>query len=110
MTSTAILPFPSNHKKAGYRLKLSPAIISLPGTPAVRRVQDGRRDLFAPIAQCLNLEHEIRHTLSKLCILGLEPLEWSLIAAFGDMSIRAASRLPSVLTGHRQTQHVLYPV
>ena len=73
-------------------------------------MQDGRRDLFATIAQCLNLEHEIRHTLSKLCILGLEPREWSLIAAFGDMSIRTASRLPSVLTGHRQTQHVLYPV
>ena len=80
------------------------------GTPAVRRMQDGRRDLFATIAQCLNLEHEIRHTLSKLCILRFEPLEWSLIAAFGDMSIRTSSRLPSVLTGHLQTQHVLYPV
>ena len=27
------------------------------------------------IAQCLNLEHEIHHTLSKLCILGFEPLK-----------------------------------
>ena len=75
-----------------------------------RRMQGDRRDLFATIAQCSNLEHEIRHTLSKLCILGFEPLERSLIAAFGDMSIRIASRLPSVLAGHLQTQHVLYPV
>lgn len=62
------------------------------------------------IAQCLNLEHEFHHTASKLCILGFEPLERSLIAAFGDMSIRIASRLPSVLAGHLQTQHILYPV
>jgi hypothetical protein len=27
------------------------------------------------IAQRLNLEHEIRHTCSKLCILGFEPLK-----------------------------------
>jgi hypothetical protein len=27
------------------------------------------------IAQCLNLEHEIRHAASKLCILSLEPLK-----------------------------------
>jgi len=27
------------------------------------------------IAQCLNLEHEFRHTASKLCILGFEPLK-----------------------------------
>jgi hypothetical protein len=56
------------------------------------------------LAQCLNLEHELRHTLSKLCILGFEPLEWSLIAAFGDMSIephlgwRARSRATCRLT------------
>ena len=75
-----------------------------------RRMQGDRRDLFATIAQCSNLKHEIRHTLSKLCILGFEPLEWSLIAALGDMSIRTASRLPTMLTGHLETQHVLYPV
>jgi CHRD domain len=27
------------------------------------------------IAQCLNLEHEFRHIVSKLCILGFEPLK-----------------------------------
>jgi hypothetical protein len=27
------------------------------------------------IAQCLNLEHELRHPTSELCILGFEPLE-----------------------------------
>jgi hypothetical protein len=27
------------------------------------------------IAQCLNLEHEFHHTVSKLCILGFEPLK-----------------------------------
>jgi len=27
------------------------------------------------IAQCLNLEHEIHDTASKLCILGFEPLK-----------------------------------
>jgi hypothetical protein len=27
------------------------------------------------IAQCLNLEHEIHHTASKLCILGFDPLK-----------------------------------
>jgi hypothetical protein len=27
------------------------------------------------IAQCLNLEHELRHPASELCILGFEPLE-----------------------------------
>jgi hypothetical protein len=58
------------------------------------------------LAQCLNLEHELRHTLSKLCILGFEPLEWSLIAAFGDMSIRTASWLASTLTGHLQAHHI----
>ena len=26
------------------------------------------------IAQCLNLEHDIHYTASKLCILGFEPL------------------------------------
>src|SRR5215467_13665089 len=110
ISSSAILPSPSDPNIADYRLKLSASQCSLPGAPTVRHMQDGRRDLFATIAQCLNLEHEIRHTLSKLCILSLEPLEWSLIAAFGDMSIRTAFRLPSVLTGHLQTQHVLYPV
>jgi hypothetical protein len=25
------------------------------------------------LAQCLNLEHELRHTASKLCVLGFEP-------------------------------------
>jgi hypothetical protein len=38
-------------------------------------MQGGRRDLFATIAQCSNLEHEIHHALSKLCILGFEPLK-----------------------------------
>jgi hypothetical protein len=28
------------------------------------------------IAQCLSLEHEVHQTVSKLCILGFEPLEW----------------------------------
>jgi hypothetical protein len=27
------------------------------------------------LAQCLNLEPELRHTVSKLCILRFEPLE-----------------------------------
>jgi hypothetical protein len=27
------------------------------------------------IAQCLNLEREFHHTVSKLCILGFEPLK-----------------------------------
>jgi hypothetical protein len=27
------------------------------------------------IAQCLNLEHEVHHAASKLCILGFEPLK-----------------------------------
>jgi hypothetical protein len=27
------------------------------------------------IAQCLNLEHELHHTASELCILGFEPLK-----------------------------------
>jgi hypothetical protein len=27
------------------------------------------------IAQCLNLEHEFHHAVSKLCILGFEPLD-----------------------------------
>ena len=101
---------PPDPNVADCRLKLSASQCSLPGTSTVRRMQGVRRGLFATIAQCSNLEHEIRHTLSKLCIFGFEPLEWSLIAAFGDMSIRTASRLPSVLTGHLQTQHVLYPV
>jgi hypothetical protein len=26
-------------------------------------------------AQCLNLEREFRHTASKLCVLGFEPLK-----------------------------------
>jgi hypothetical protein len=35
------------------------------------RTADGR----VHRAQCLNLEHEFRHTVSKLCILGFEPLK-----------------------------------
>jgi hypothetical protein len=31
------------------------------------------------IAQCSNLEDELHHTASKLCILGFEPLKESLI-------------------------------
>ncbi len=57
------------------------------------------------LAQCLNLEHELRHTLSKLCI-GFEPLAWSLIAAFGDMSIRTASWLAGTLMSHLQAHHI----
>jgi hypothetical protein len=31
--------------------------------------------MAACIAQCLNLEREFHHTVSKLCILGFEPLK-----------------------------------
>ena len=34
-----------------------------------------RQELFGTITQCLNLEQEIHHTASKLCILALEPLK-----------------------------------
>jgi hypothetical protein len=34
-----------------------------------------RQDLSGTITQRLNLEHEIHHTVSKLCILGFEPLK-----------------------------------
>jgi hypothetical protein len=34
-----------------------------------------RTILLDTIAQCLNLEHEIDHTASKLCILAFEPLK-----------------------------------
>jgi hypothetical protein len=34
-----------------------------------------RQELSGTIAQCLNLEHELHRTASKLCILGFEPLE-----------------------------------
>jgi hypothetical protein len=37
------------------------------------------QELSGTIAQRLNLEHEIHDTASKLCILGFEPLKWSLI-------------------------------
>ena len=60
------------------------------------------------IAQCLNLDREFYHPASKQCILGFEPLKRSLIAAFGDP--RTTSWLSSVLTGHLQTEHILYPV
>ena len=53
--------------------------IARPGTPTVRRMHGGGQDLSGTIAQRLNLEHEIHHTVSKLCILGFEPLKWSLI-------------------------------
>jgi hypothetical protein len=69
-----------------------------------------RQELSGIIAQCLNLEHEIHHSVSKLCILGFEPLNWSLIAEFGDMSIRTASWSPSMLASQLQAQHILYPV
>ena len=43
-------------------------------TAAFRRVREGGgwQELFGTIAQCLNLEQEIHHTASKLCILGFE--------------------------------------
>jgi hypothetical protein len=31
--------------------------------------------MAARIAQCLNLERKFHHTVSKLCILGFEPLK-----------------------------------
>jgi hypothetical protein len=34
-----------------------------------------RQKLSGIIAERLNLEHEIHHTVSKLCILGFEPLK-----------------------------------
>jgi hypothetical protein len=34
-----------------------------------------RQDLSGTIAQRLNLEHQIHHTVSKLCILAFEPLK-----------------------------------
>jgi len=37
--------------------------------------QGGGQDLSGTIAQRLNLEHEIHHTVSKLCILAFEPLK-----------------------------------
>ena len=69
-----------------------------------------RQELVGTIAQRLNLEHEIHHSVSKLCILGFEPLNWSLIAEFGDMSIRTASWSPSMLASQLQAQHILYSV
>ena len=45
------------------------------GTPTVRRMHGGGQDLSGTIAQRLNLEHEIHHTVSKLCILAFEPLK-----------------------------------
>ena len=69
----------------------------------------GKR-LFGTIAQRLNLKHQLHHTVPKLCILGFEPLKWSVIAEFGDMSIRTASWSPSMLTSYLQAQHILYPV
>src|SRR5262249_34664041 len=59
-------------------------------------------------AQRLDLEHEIHHKGSKLCILDFELLNCSLIATFGDLSIRSAFWLPSTLTGHLQAQHIFF--
>jgi|SRR5215471_21363140 hypothetical protein len=39
------------------------------------REPTGRQELSRTIAQCFNLEQEIHHTASKLCILGFEPLK-----------------------------------
>jgi hypothetical protein len=36
-----------------------------------------RSSCSGAIAQCLNLEQEVQHTASKLCILGFEPLKES---------------------------------
>ena len=47
-------------------------------TAAFRRVREGGgwwQELFGTIAQCLNLEQEIHHNGSKLCILGFELLK-----------------------------------
>ena len=37
--------------------------------------QGGGKDLSGTIAQRLNFEHQIHHTVSKLCILAFEPLK-----------------------------------
>jgi hypothetical protein len=37
--------------------------------------QGGGKDLSGTIAQRLNLEHQIHHTVSKLFILAFEPLK-----------------------------------
>jgi hypothetical protein len=34
-----------------------------------------RQELSGIIAQCLNLEHEIHHSVSKLCILRFDPIK-----------------------------------
>jgi hypothetical protein len=68
-----------------------------------------RQELSGGISQCFNLEQEIHHNASKPCILGFEALRQSLIAAFGDLSIRTAFWLPSTLSGHSQAHHIFYP-
>jgi hypothetical protein len=67
-------------------------------------MQGGGKSYLAP--QRLNLEQEIHNTASKLCILGFEPLEWSL----GDMPIPIASWLATMLTDHLQAHHIFYPL
>jgi len=59
--------------------------------------------------QRLNLKQELHHTVPKLCILGFESLKWSVIAEFGDLSIRSGFCLASALTGHLQAQYIFLP-
>jgi hypothetical protein len=40
-----------------------------------REPAGGRQELSGTTAQCLNLEQEMHHIASKLCILGFEPLK-----------------------------------
>src|SRR5262249_43460058 len=72
------------------------------------------------IAQCLNLEHELQHTASELCILGFEPLKESPLIKPCDfriphwqtwpfgMSIRTASQSPSTLACKLQAQYITH--
>jgi hypothetical protein len=80
-------------------------VASLPGPKPAK----WRQELSGGVSHCLNLEQEIHHNALKPCILGFEALQWSLVAAFGDLSIRTAFSLPSTLSGHLQAQHIFYP-
>ena len=80
------------------------------GQSVIIEIVRRRQELVGTIVQRLNLKHELHHTVPKLCILGFESLTESLIAAFGDLSIRSGFCLASALTGHLQAQYIFYPL
>src|SRR5262249_48169401 len=68
-------PISPSYRRKKESLRVMASQPRLGPSVTLKNRQGGGQDLSGTIAQRLNLEHEIHHTVSKLCILAFEPLK-----------------------------------